>query len=830
MDDDDDDDVEDIDDDRVLISYNTSLAALQEVLEEVDRPGDYFCAGIHETPMPSLEVEGAGMISFPVPPAQAQAMIAQAAQRAPYGRGDRTLVDEKVRRVWQIPPEKMSLRGKGWERHFSELLVKVAEGLGCEPDNVAAEFYKLLIYDAGGHFAAHRDTEKTAGMFGTLVVTLPSAHAGGDLVIRHSGRETVVSQTGDEPGEVQYTAFYADCEHEVRPVTGGHRVCLVYNLVHKPRTGRPKAPDNLLAVRAAAEVLGEWADTDLEPLKLVYLLDHHYTQAALSFAGLKRVDAARAWVLREAAAQTGCALHLGIVHIEESGWANHHGGYGYSGSSRWDDDDEEEEKEDESEFEIGEVCDGQYYIDEWRDTDDQPVAFGQIPLGAGETLPDGALDGEKPDQSHFSEATGNEGASFERTYLRAAFVLWPVSRFDEVCLSGGLDAAIARLGRLAAEAKPTPAGSGERARVRHFLKLLPQSWPDYDGHSGRLSTLFSELADFGDADLIVAGAKQVPLGKHYDSRQNGALLACAGILGPKRGQELLRTLFSAAAAREPASCLDLWRQWAEELPARSKAAVAVLEILTAEAPKAKPLPSYARLPRYGRESDSSLPEDKEDKDDGAAPLKLSPPLLADFLATASTVAGAGPCLRFLEALSANPGFYKPETLLLPCLEYMARDEAGSPGPDPKVGIQLWSQCANHYLARSAEPPAKPTDWAQSASIPGTARKPLLKELETFVRDPNAQQHRFCANQEPRKEIHQAIEAAGLDMTHVTERQGRPYTLVCTKTRVTYERARRQYESDLADMRRLLALPTAKSPEIKTEADLLRKALRNEKPA
>ena len=31
-----------------------------------------------------------------------------------------------------------------------------------------------------------------------------------------------------------------------------------------------------------------------------------------------------------------------------------------------------------------------------------------------------------PDEQHFQEATGNEGASFERTYSRAGFVLWPL--------------------------------------------------------------------------------------------------------------------------------------------------------------------------------------------------------------------------------------------------------------------------------------------------------------------------------------------------------------------------------------------------------------------
>ena len=68
-------------------------------------------------------------------------------------------------------------------------------GLGCDDAIVSAELYKLLVYDRGGFFLAHRDTEKADGMFGTLVVTLPSTYRGGALRIRHAGREVTVDTT-----------------------------------------------------------------------------------------------------------------------------------------------------------------------------------------------------------------------------------------------------------------------------------------------------------------------------------------------------------------------------------------------------------------------------------------------------------------------------------------------------------------------------------------------------------------------------------------------------------------------------------------------------------
>ena len=33
-----------------------------------------------------------------------------------------------------------------------------------------ADLYKLLVYDPGSFFVNHRDTEKAAGMFATLII------------------------------------------------------------------------------------------------------------------------------------------------------------------------------------------------------------------------------------------------------------------------------------------------------------------------------------------------------------------------------------------------------------------------------------------------------------------------------------------------------------------------------------------------------------------------------------------------------------------------------------------------------------------------------------
>jgi hypothetical protein len=47
------------------------------------------------------------------------------------------------------------------------------------------------------------------------------------------------------------------------------------------------------------------------------------------------------------------------------------------------------------------------------------------------------------------------------------------------------------------------------------------------------------------------------------------------------------------------------------------------------------------------------------------------------------------------------------------------------------------------------------------------------------------------------------------MTHVTERVGRPYTLVCTKNRASYDRKKAQFAANVQLLAELREMATAK---------------------
>jgi len=278
---------------------------LAELLGTVRQPGDFFAFGRIALSLPRLEVDGVGPVAFPLLPIQAEQLIA-AATRASYGRGEATLVDPTVRRTWQIAADRVRLAGKHWAQTLETIVGRSTESLGVA-GGVKAELYKLLIYDEGSFFVSHRDTEKVPGMFATLVIVLPSVSTGGELVVRHKGREVTLDLCCEDPSEAAFAAFYADCVHEVLPVTSGCRLALVYNLVRAGKGPLPVPPDYDTEQNAAAALLAAWAagkqsPEDDSPEKLIYPLEHAYTPAELAFDALKGADRAAADVLVPAAA------------------------------------------------------------------------------------------------------------------------------------------------------------------------------------------------------------------------------------------------------------------------------------------------------------------------------------------------------------------------------------------------------------------------------------------------------------------------------------------------------------------------------------------------
>jgi predicted 2-oxoglutarate/Fe(II)-dependent dioxygenase YbiX len=154
----------------------------------------------------------------------------------PFGRGEQTLSDPSVRDTWEIPPDLVTIAGPRWAATLGGVLDEVRDQLGLPlSSRLEAELHAMLVYGSGQFFLPHQDSEKDDTMIGTLVVTLPSSHTGGELIVEHGGESVAYRSPRDS---LSFVALYADCRHEVKPVKSGYRVTLTFNLLaHSDRTG-----------------------------------------------------------------------------------------------------------------------------------------------------------------------------------------------------------------------------------------------------------------------------------------------------------------------------------------------------------------------------------------------------------------------------------------------------------------------------------------------------------------------------------------------------------------------------------------------------------------
>jgi hypothetical protein len=136
-------------------------------------------------------------------------------------------------------------------------------------------------------------------------------------VFRHQGQQVVWDTAARSSTDYQYAAFYADVQHELRPVTAGMRIVLVYNLVRMGGHGRLPAPaDNAPLVAQLHDAVQQWeaqlaAREHGVPRMLCARLQHQYTEAGLSFAALKGADARMVQLL--AGPAVGLDVHVALL-------------------------------------------------------------------------------------------------------------------------------------------------------------------------------------------------------------------------------------------------------------------------------------------------------------------------------------------------------------------------------------------------------------------------------------------------------------------------------------------------------------------------------------
>ncbi len=308
----------------------------------------------------------------------------------------------------------------------------------------------MLIYEKGQFFHAHQDSEKEDGMVATLVVALPCAHTGGSLVVDHAGVKKRVHTSRAANDKLTCIAFYADCHHEIKPVTSGYRVVLTYNLILKGTTWEVVIPANDAAVTPLTQALRDYFDQRVDevharastsgivptPPKWVYLLDHQYTEKSLSWRQLKNGDRLKADIIAQAAAELGLERYIALADIQEI-WdceADYDDCYYRSRRRYRYYDYEDEAPSGEEDYQLLDLIDSNMSLRHWVANNQEPADFSGLRIRDNEVCWTKTTDQFDPFSSEYEGWMGNYGNTLERWYHRAAIVLWrKEDRYPMLC-------------------------------------------------------------------------------------------------------------------------------------------------------------------------------------------------------------------------------------------------------------------------------------------------------------------------------------------------------------------------------------------------------------
>jgi hypothetical protein len=776
--------------------YDTLIRALAEV----DRPGDVCTSGDLPLTMPGLVVEGLGMLRLPLGESQARELVARCRQ-APYGKGTQTLVDTAVRRVWELDAKCVQFTNPKWQLLIDSLVGDVQQKLGLESRKLTAHLYKLLVYETGSFFLPHRDGEKLDRMVATLVVVLPSPHEGGALIVSHDGHQHEITFSGAASGyELSYAAFYADCQHEVKPLESGYRLCLIYNVtLAKPRGKKGiTAPSYESVVGKISALLASWRNNP-DSQKLAILLDHRYTRDGLSLDALKGIDRTQAEVLFEAAERSDCVAHLALITLWQHGTAEsdwdeyaYRRDRSYHSWSDFDEDDDEDGDGAGSEYEMGDIFDTSLLAGHWSDRQGEKVIFGEMRLDETEIVTDTALDAGDPSEEDFEDYTGNAGMTLERWYHRAAVVIWPREKHFAVLCEAGTDASIGGLEAMVERLRQASNAHqvAQRQECLTFASNIVDTWESAHGRQSwdkpdKIDrNIFSGLlCELDDPALVRRFLSQI-LPVDGEIQLDAAFVKLCKRHGWQNIEADLLVIIAAAKVE------TLIRN------------AGLLRLLCRQRDK-----NLERIDLCARLCDGFVDAlvtfDNQQRDDDWKIQQLDRAKLLISGADAMLAIDAqSPLTRLINHALNRRNKYKLNDVQLAAIFAL----------EPRFErLVVSNEAVLHWLAacrqllqnRTAKLPEKPTDYRRADKLSCTCVD--CRALSQFLTSPEQREIRMPLNKERRRHLHDVINSDRCDLLHVTERSGRPFTLVCTKTTASYGRASNIYERDLKNLARIIGI-------------------------
>ena len=366
---------------------------------------------------PEIKIRDIGTLTFPLRKEVIEKML-NLSRPSTFGLRDKTVFDPTVRSSREIPLSRIKISKRVNREFFKTIHDSIVSGLGFEEQTkLSIELHSFLINQQGDHFKPHQDTERAPGMVATVTVVLPSFHKGGALYVHHQGRTKRFYSSRSSLNEVSCCAFFADCIHEVKPVTEGYRVVLTFNVSVKDRDTATYTPneDNINRYKALIEpLLSLPEDSDnyreSDRATVLYYLDHQYTMANLSWSVLKSEDLLTARSLFAAAKELQADAYLVLLDVHETYDAEGGDYYGYG--------------DDESDLEPGELLIDEVTASCFLREDGSSLTKAELSMPDVSTIAPVKHSELSPVEQEYEGFQGNWGNTLEYWYKRAGVIIW----------------------------------------------------------------------------------------------------------------------------------------------------------------------------------------------------------------------------------------------------------------------------------------------------------------------------------------------------------------------------------------------------------------------
>ncbi len=723
--------------------------ALLTKIQSIYGTGTFLSTGVHDFIMPGLEIDGVGEISLPLTGVLAKKII-KVANQAPFGKGSKTIVDTAVRSSHEIDASQVKFTNKKWDSTLKKIVKSVQKDLGLEDVKIEAKLYKLLIYQAGDFFLKHKDSEKEKGMFGTLVLNLPSQHEGGDLIIEFENKSHTINFS-DENFDIGYAAFYTDCDHEVVQVTKGYRLNLVYNLIKKNQEDYVGIGSLETQIVEIEQLLQSYKKVD-KGKPLVYILEHQYTPENFGLSSLKLNDINRVNALISAANRCGLYVNLGLMTHYVLGELD--GGYDYyRGRNTYHDTDD---------MEMGEVIEESTTLGNWKLSD--APSIGEISKEDCLVLNELDYTIEEPIESENEDYTGNAGMTAEYWYHHGAVLIMDYSNIVSIWKKAKQEVLLSWMSYFN--------GNAEYAKALTLIQYFAESSNDryLSSNTEHYFTPFIDTLIKGEySPKNLLDAKPLII-ENIEKCKSISILLLLDKLDQKYSIDVLNKILERQELETLCKLLSIFNLMVEQK--RPPFEEIVKTFLANVIVHCKII--------FGYDDDWKFKQEEKTKRKVVRKL-ISISSETDINKIAKKIFDENIERRFIH------------NILAPVLE----DDKVTKN---QLHADLLTMSINHLSMITKSEPILPITWKRDFTPEKYKAKKLSKEqmdvLSNFMGDEQTSTIEYAKAEAYRNEMERYIQSARLDITCSTLRKGSPYRLVLGKNNKSYDRKLKDYRSDL----------------------------------